>query len=975
MLKHKRFYAVVCLLALLAAMIPSAAFADSGNWWEEDDWSREVLEQLGAEIPKYNAAEDRYEIGTPEQLLFLASTWKPEDANGDGAPDAPCNGTYVLTADLDMAPLMEKIGKAMTAASGTKTQGWMPPVGAFADETEEEGIRCAFFGEFDGQGHSIRNLRIVRRKEKYAGLFGNIGHDYGEGAVRNLAVLDADIYSMASAGILSGAVYGDVENVICTGKITVEEKTAGGLTGKVKRNDNGYYGVVRDCVVYADITVLGLGSENGAAGLITSSNSKGGMIYNCLAGGTITIEGERADSVGGVTGNLKGGLALDNCVMLAKSIEAGGKGSQNIGLLCGAYSGDTGSHIHNNYVWEGARLSGTVTNDHPDTACFETVSAAEAASRSFYDATGWDFDSVWTWAGDAEKGVPTLRTFADSVDLTAQFLGDLELTESVLQPSEPTLNKVYEGEAAVIRAYAALADGDAITGGTLYYGTDKNANKCTDTVPMTADGNVLSATLRGLAQGTYYYYYTAEAGGKTLTFPANGTIRLNVVSTDSKYAPSQLTVSPGEDRSRIGVNWITEDDVKSAELRYREVGAEAWETAVPAESYRAKVGNDHGEFASHSVDLTGLKPSTAYEYVAVTNNGTKEFVSDVHTFTTLPDGKEFSFIVISDLQGTSEEGYLPYLYTSGTFLTDTIRPDFVINAGDLTEDDTMAEWSFLFNTIGDVLAGQITAYVPGNHEYKGDAVYTHFKGRTNLPGGIDDEVLKETTSAFVVGDVCFVTLNTDPFSGKDGADAEADKRAYYEAEKEWAKAVFEASGCTWRIICGHAGLVQGDDDATAFLEKMCEELDVDLFFNGHIHNYFRASVNGSGEHAAAGEATTFITSSPMGTKFDPYGHEIDDVLDFQTGGKDDERQYLTYVEVKDGSVTVTAYRRSSDGEPTKKSCAAYDAIDTFTLEKAPAPAQPAGPSLTYILGPVVFILIAATALILTRKKKYDEPES
>ena len=122
--------------------------------------------------------------------------------------------------------------------------------------------------------------------------------------------------------------------------------------------------------------------------------------------------------------------------------------------------------------------------------------------------------------------------------------------------------------------------------------------------------------------------------------------------------------------------------------------------------------------------------------MAVTNDGQKDYFGTVHSFTTLPDGKDFSFIVISDLQGTNEEDYLPYYWTDSTFLTDTIHPNFVINLGDLTEDDTMAEWSYLFNTIGSVLASRLTAYVPGNHEFKGDLVYTHFAGRTNLPGGM-----------------------------------------------------------------------------------------------------------------------------------------------------------------------------------------------------------------------------------------------
>jgi len=363
--------------------------------------------------------------------------------------------------------------------------------------------------------------------------------------------------------------------------------------------------------------------------------------------------------------------------------------------------------------------------------------------------------------------------------------------------------------------------------------------------------------------------------------------------------------------------------------------------------------------------------------------------------------------VISDLQGTSEEEYLPYYWTDATFLTDTIHPDFVINLGDLTEDDTMAEWSYLFSTIGDVLGSRLTAYVPGNHEYKGDLVYTHFAGRTNLPGGIDDETIGETTSCFTVGDVCIVTINTDPHTGIDGTDAEADKRMYYEKQLDWAKEMFEASGCTFRILCGHAGLVQKDDVATVYLESRCNELGVDLFFNGHIHNYFRATVDPEGKHAGLGQATTFITSSPMGAKFDDYGGEIDDILDVQTGGSGDPRQYLTYVEVEEDKLTVTAYQRVTSQEASKKTCNEYNIVDQFVLEmkkeeptdapteaptqaptaaptnaptEAPTstpetPEEPAGPSpvLWIVLGSVAALALIALAVFLIRKnaKKKD----
>ena len=54
--------------------------------------------------------------------------------------------------------------------------------------------------------------------------------------------------------------------------------------------------------------------------------------------------------------------------------------------------------------------------------------------------------------------------------------------------------------------------------------------------------------------------------------------------------------------------------------------------------------------------------------------------------------------------------------TDASFLTDVIHPDLVLNAGDLTEDDTMSEWAYMFNTIGEILASKLTAYAPGNHE-------------------------------------------------------------------------------------------------------------------------------------------------------------------------------------------------------------------------------------------------------------------
>ena len=140
----------------------------------------------------------------------------------------------------------------------------------------------------------------------------------------------------------------------------------------------------------------------------------------------------------------------------------------------------------------------------------------------------------------------------------------------------------------------------------------------------------------------------------------------------------------------------------------------------------------------------------------------------------------------------------------------------------------------------------------------------------------------------------------------------------------------------------------------------------------------------------------------MGTKFDDYGGEIDDILDIQTGGSGDPRQYLTYVEVHEGTLTVTAYQRVTAQEASKKTCNEYEVIEQFVLTEkeevppeteavettpavtdapsaapteAPEPGEPSGPSpvLWIVLGSIAALALLALAVILIRKnvKKKD----
>ena len=529
----------------------------------------------------------------------------------------------------------------------------------------------------------------------------------------------------------------------------------------------------------------GKGNENGAAGGMSGSNSGGGQIINCYVGGSIKIRGEEADSVGGLVGNLKGGTAIDNNAMLLKLID-GGEDSQNVGFLCGTYSGETGSHIHNNYVFDGTKLSGGVASDHPEEAAYTIVGAEALAAKVFYTGQlGWDFDTVWAWVGDPDNGYPVPAAFADSFHLSERIQSDLLIDTPVMRLSEPTVNSAYAGEDVPIELLFTLPDGAEIEEANLRFGTSKKRSACTETQPMQISGSKAETSFKADAIGAYYYYCTAVVDGKTYTFPTEGTMRLDTVSPTMRFVPEQITLTPGATVTEMCLNWTTQADGLTSELRWRLSGAADWNIVPVTEIERVNVRGDRGTFTSYSADLSGLTPATSYEYMAVTSDGSDSYMSDIHTFTTLPDGKTFSFAVVSDLQATNEEGYLPYLYTSQGFWTDSIHPDFIVNLGDLTEDDTMAEWSYLFDMLGAQLAATPIVFIPGNHESKGDVVYSHFKGRTNLPAGVDDEMLAETTASYVIGDVCIVTLNTEPYSGVDGTDAAQDKMHYYELQKQF----------------------------------------------------------------------------------------------------------------------------------------------------------------------------------------------
>ncbi len=182
--------------------------------------------------------------------------------------------TYILNADIDLSgvefePMFNKTDAAL---------------GGCLIKTDAQ---IGFNATFDGNGHTISNLKIVYDCSRYemektgwalAGLFGAIGEN---GVVQNLNIENAyitytspDDRSPYSAGIIAGNCSGSIVN--CTVQGTVDAvANAGGIVGYLSG------GSLRSCMT--DVNIKGCTVLGAMAGHIHDS-----CVSACTAKGTVT---------------------------------------------------------------------------------------------------------------------------------------------------------------------------------------------------------------------------------------------------------------------------------------------------------------------------------------------------------------------------------------------------------------------------------------------------------------------------------------------------------------------------------------------------------------------------------------------------------------------------------------------------------------------------------------------------------------
>lgn len=228
--------------------------------------------------------------------------------------------------------------------------GQFAPIGSYVNDRH-------FNGTFDGQGHTISNLKIFSSSDD-VGLF---EYSFGPTTIRNL-VMDSSCsitsnhtstsyYNPCVGSVIGycGSYYGpciiesivNMANVSFVGNVTHNSAFlyVGGIAGVITYMYTGD-AVVRNCINYGIASITGIASlQTNFGGIVGWSwgRSKAihSLIQNCLNYGTLIFNGTTPSiSLGGISGN-NYVTSIENCVSAGELVMMSHVNNNSTGSICG----------------------------------------------------------------------------------------------------------------------------------------------------------------------------------------------------------------------------------------------------------------------------------------------------------------------------------------------------------------------------------------------------------------------------------------------------------------------------------------------------------------------------------------------------------------------------------------------------------------------------------------------------------------
>ena len=243
-----------------------------------------------------------------------------------------------------------------------------------------------FSGNFDGNCHSVSNMKIVPNFD-FSGLFGHC-----EGSrIENLAVINADVEFplwVGNDGILCGIAFDtQFSNCYTTGKSPL-----GGFAGGIFGNS-----VVRDCFSAA---TTGNGASHFAAGFISSVNNS--QVYNSYASGQV-------ESIGEISAGFSYDLFGDSMVV---NSFATNKQQSGIGFIKNKDSStlDNCYYLKDNLFGIAYDELPELTDLAPKEMSFFKDKQTYTNQENWSSISPWDFERIWGIDEGVNNGLPYLKT-------------------------------------------------------------------------------------------------------------------------------------------------------------------------------------------------------------------------------------------------------------------------------------------------------------------------------------------------------------------------------------------------------------------------------------------------------------------------------------------------------------------------------------------------------------------------------------
>ena len=272
----------------------------------------------------------------------------------------------------------------------------------------------AFKGVFDGNGYTLRNLKINKPTVDNIGLFGYISG----GTVRNIKIENVDIAGRNSVGVITGSAENAViENCSVTG--------AGQIKGGINVGGIAGSAAVSNTIRRSYVTVAVEGTGNNVGGVIGYAASTI-VIQECYSSGNV----KGVSAVAGILGNKTGsstGAKMENCFDLGDITATHATAGYAGGLLGdGAYISIVNSYAAGKVVGSGASVGGiigrslsaaTVTNSYYDGVVNRHLVAYGVNNNLGKLTTGmkarinypnWDYSAIW--AIEEGNSYPYLRS-------------------------------------------------------------------------------------------------------------------------------------------------------------------------------------------------------------------------------------------------------------------------------------------------------------------------------------------------------------------------------------------------------------------------------------------------------------------------------------------------------------------------------------------------------------------------------------